>query len=166
VTGAPAGGSAAPRATGGTGGSSSDVPVRAAIHDSAAGWEGAVRDAAGLLVSLGVADEGYVDACVTTVKEHGPYIVLTPGVALAHAQGETGTTTEGFAALRLREPVKFGHPTNDPVDVVLAFSSGGSHMEMIRAMGKALAGGLADRIRQADDVAAAERALTEALGHG
>lgn len=148
----------------GPGAASGAVPVRAAFRDAATDWRDGVRAAARLLVELGTADEAYVDACVSTVEEHGPYIVLTPGVALAHAQAETGTTTEGLAALRLGEPVEFGHPTNDPVDVVLAFSSGGSHMGMIRAMGKALTGGLADRLRQADDEAAAERALAEAVG--
>lgn len=142
------------------------IPVRAAFQDGADDWRDGVRAAAGLLVELGTADQRYVDACVSSVEEHGPYIVLTPGVALAHAQAETGTTTEGLAALRLARPVTFGHPTNDPVDVVLAFSSGGSHMEMIRAMGKALTGGLADRLRGAGDVAEAERLLAEAVGHG
>lgn len=144
----------------------SGIPVRAAFLDGAEDWRDGVRAAANLLVELGTADQRYVDACVSSVEEHGPYIVLTPGVALAHAQAETGTTTEGLAALRLVRPVKFGHPTNDPVDVVLAFSSGGSHMEMIRAMGKALTGGLADRLRGADDVDEAERLLAEAVGHG
>ena len=142
------------------------VPVRAAFLDAAADWRDGVRAAARLLVGLGTADEAYVEACVNTVEEHGPYIVLTPGVALAHAQAQEGTTSEGLAALRLAQPVEFGHPTNDPVDVVLAFSSGGSHMEMIRSMGKALTGGLADRIRAADDVPAVERALAEAVGDG
>ncbi|WP_052436454.1 PTS sugar transporter subunit IIA [Georgenia sp. SUBG003] len=142
------------------------VPVRASFLRAAEDWRDGVRAAARLLVDLGTADEAYVDACVSTVEEHGPYIVLTPGVALAHARAEPGTTTEGLAAVRLGEPVRFGHPTNDPVDVVLAFSSGGSHMEMIRAMGKALTGGLADRLREADDVTAAERALAEAVRHG
>ncbi|GAA4287615.1 hypothetical protein GCM10022262_19740 [Georgenia daeguensis] len=142
------------------------VPVRAAVLDSCADWREAVRAAARLLVELGTADEAYVDACVRTVEEHGPYIVLTPGVALAHAQAVAGATTEGLAALRLGRPVEFGHATNDPVDVVLAFSSGGSHMQMIRSMGKALTGGLADRIRGAGDVPTVERALAEAVGDG
>lgn len=152
--------------TTGPAGARGAVPVRAVIRDGARDWRAAVRAAVGLLVELGTADERYVDACVRSVEEHGPYIVLTPGVALAHAQAETGTTTEGLAALRLCRPVQFGHPTNDPVDVVLAFSSGGSHMEMIRAMGRALGSGLADRLRGADDEPAAERALSEAVHDG
>jgi len=159
-------GATGPDGASGPGERSGTVPVRAAFLDGAADWRDGVRAAARLLVGLGTADEAYVEACVRTVEEHGPYIVLTPGVALAHAQAEPGTTTEGLAALRLGRPVPFGHPTNDPVDVVLAFSSGGSHMEMIRAMGKALTGGLADRLRQADDVTAAERALAEAVADG
>lgn len=139
------------------------VPVRAAFLEAAEDWRAGVRAAATLLVELGTAGEDYVDACVTTVEEHGPYIVLTPGVALAHAQVEPGTAREGLAVVRLGQPVAFGHPTNDPVDVVLAFSSGGSHMEMIRAMGSALGSGLASRLREAGDPAEAERVLADAV---
>lgn len=139
------------------------VPVRAALLESGTDWRDAVRAAAHLLVELGAADGSYVEACVQTVEEHGPYIVLTPGVALAHAQVTDDSTSEGLAALRLGQPVRFGHPTNDPVDVVLAFSSGGSHMAMIRSLGKALTGGLADRIRAAGDAPAIERALSEVV---
>jgi ascorbate PTS system EIIA or EIIAB component len=140
-----------------------DVPVKAAFLKAADDWRQGVRAAVRLLVDLGTADETYIDACVRSVEKHGPYIVLTPGVALAHAQAAEGTTTEGLAALRLDAPVRFGHPSNDPVDLVLAFSSGGSHMGMIRAMGRALTGGLADRLRHARDVGHAELTLAEAV---
>ncbi|MFC7405817.1 PTS sugar transporter subunit IIA [Georgenia alba] len=135
------------------------VPVRAVLDVDAPDWRAAVRAGAELLVELGTADEAYVAACVRSVEENGPYIVLTPGVALAHAQAPDGTTTEGLAAARLAEPVAFGHPSNDPVDVVLAFSSGGSHMAMIKALGTALSGGLADMLRGVGDARAAEELL-------
>jgi PTS system ascorbate-specific IIA component len=110
------------------------TPVRALHQDQVHDWREAVRTATGLLVGLGVADDAYTDACIASVEENGPYIVLTKGVALAHAQVETGVTSEGIALLRLGEPVAFGHPANDPVDLVFAFSSSGgdAHLAMIR----------------------------------
>lgn len=141
------------------------TPVAAAFTPSVTDWRAGTRAAAELLVELGTAGPQYPAACVASVEEHGPYIVLTRGVALVHAQ--TGEDTrEGLAVLRLDSPVEFGHPSNDPVDVLLAFSSGGDHMAMIKAVGWALGRELADRLRQAEDAAAAERVLTEVLAGG
>lgn len=138
------------------------TPVSAALAPSVADWREGTRAAAQLLVALGTAGEDYPGACVASVEEHGPYIVLTRGVALVHAQ--TGAATrEGLAVLRLDTPVEFGHPTNDPVDVLLAFSSGGDHLTMIRAVAAGLSTGLADRLRAAGDAAEAERLLAEVV---
>lgn len=138
------------------------IPVTAGFASAVADWRQATRDAAALLVRLGTAPAGYPEACVASVEKHGPYIVLAPGVALVHAQ-VSEDSSEGLAALRLDTPVEFGHPSNDPVDVLLAFSSGGEHMTMIKAVAAGLSGGLAQRLRHADDAAAAERWLREAL---
>jgi PTS system ascorbate-specific IIA component len=130
----------------------STVPVRAAHAEQVEDWREAVRTAAGLLVDLGVADAAYVEACVASVEKNGPYIVLTKGVALAHAQVEVGVTSEGIGLLRLAEPVAFGHPANDPVDLVFAFSTSGgdAHLAMIRRFGLALGGDLPARAREAE----------------
>ncbi|MFC4556144.1 PTS sugar transporter subunit IIA [Georgenia faecalis] len=144
---------------------SASIPVSAGFTDSVSDWREGTRAAAERLVELGTAGQGYPGSCVASVEEHGPYIVLTPGVALVHAQAEEGQTREGLAVVRLGTPVAFGHPTNDPVDVLLAFSSGGNHMGMIKAVATALGGGLADRIRGAADEAQAEQQLAEVVAH-
>lgn len=141
------------------------TPVAAAFMPSVTDWRAGTRAAAELLVELGTAGPDYPAACVASVEEHGPYIVLTRGLALVHAQTGEGTR-EGLAVLRLETPVKFGHPSNDPVDVLLAFSSGGDHMAMIKAVGGALGKGLVDRLRQVEDAAAAERLLSGVLADG
>ena len=129
----------------------SAVPVRAAHAERVDDWRQAVRTAGGLLVDLGTADTAYVEACVASVEKNGPYIVLTKGVALVHAQVEAGVTREGISLLRLATPVVFGHPTNDPVDLIFAFSTSGgdAHLAMIRRFGLALGGGLSARARAA-----------------
>ncbi len=67
------------------------TPVAAAFAPSVADWREGTRAAAELLVGLGTAGEDYPAACVAGVEEHGPYIVLTRGVALVHAQVEAST---------------------------------------------------------------------------
>ncbi|MER7547505.1 PTS sugar transporter subunit IIA [Spirillospora sp. NPDC127506] len=138
-----------------------------AVSDGVAArdWREAVRKAASVLVGAGAAGEGYPDACVRVVEENGPYIVLTKGLALVHARPEEGGLAVGVGAARLAAPVEFGHPDNDPVDLLLAFCTPepDAHVGVLSGLARALSGGLAGRLRAAageDDMA---RALKEAL---
>ncbi|MFA1550194.1 PTS sugar transporter subunit IIA [Actinomadura chokoriensis] len=139
--------------------------VAAAGGVTADGWREAVRKAAAVLVDAGAAGEGYIDACVRVVEENGPYIVLTKGLALVHARPEEGGLAVGVGVTRLAAPVEFGHPDNDPVDLLLAFCTPDpdAHVGVLSGLARALSGGLADRLRAApgeDDMA---RTLKEAL---
>lgn len=127
------------------------APTRARHVASAHDWSAAVRLAGDLLVDLGVAGPGYTEACVASVRERGPYIVLAPGLALAHARPEEGATGTGVSLVRLGEPVVFGHPANDPVDLVLAFATADAeaHLDVLRALATALGAGLAADLRSA-----------------
>ena len=136
----------------------------AQVGVAAARWEDAVRAAARLLVEGGAAEPRYADRCVALVAEHGPYIVLAPGVALAHARPEDGGRAVGLAAVVLARPVAFGHPQNDPVDVVLAFASPDkdAHVGLLADLAAALAEGrLADRLRMAASSEEATAMLSE-----
>ena len=62
----------------------------------------------------------YVEEMVRVVEQLGPYIVFTPGVALAHARPLNGVECIGAAFLRLARPVKFYCGEYDPVEFVLA----------------------------------------------
>lgn len=133
------------------------APTRARHVPAAADWTAAVLLAGDLLVDLGVAGPEYGEACVASVRERGPYIVLAPGLALAHARPEEGATGTGVVLVRLGEPVVFGHPANDPVDLVLAFATADAeaHLDVLRALATALGAGLATDLRaaRADDLA-------------
>lgn len=124
------------------------LPEEAILLDSeAADWQEAIRRAGELLEQTGVADERYTAAMIDTVVEHGPYIVLSPGFALAHARPDESVSRTGLAWVRLAEPVSFGHPENDPVRLVVALAAvdDASHTA---AMAE-LAGVLADAHQQA-----------------
>jgi len=70
------------------------------------------------------------------IDEHGPYIVVAPGLALAHARPGPEVVTDGLAVVTLAEPVPFGHPYNDPVRVVLgvAAASNESHLQAVASL--------------------------------
>jgi ascorbate PTS system EIIA or EIIAB component len=81
--------------------------------------EEAVKAGVDLLIKAGAAEERYYQAVLDIKKEHGPYYVIAPGIAMPHARPESGALKTGFSIVTLKEPVKFGNPDNDPVDVVL-----------------------------------------------
>ena len=106
------------------------------IHGAAPTWRDAIRLAGGALVASGVATPAYADAMIAMVEEHGPYIVISPGLALAHAQPGSAVLGDGLAVVTLAEPVEFGSAHNDPVSVVLglAVAAVGTHLESIGAL--------------------------------
>jgi len=138
-----------------------------AVRDTvpAADWREAVLNTAAVLVEAGAAGAAYPEACVRVVEENGPYIVLSKGLALVHARPEEGGLAVGVAAVRLSTPVEFGHPDNDPVDLLLAFCTPDpdAHVGTLSTLARALMGGLADRLRAAPDTGALRAALKEAL---
>ncbi|MFC2331079.1 MAG: PTS sugar transporter subunit IIA [Treponema sp.] len=90
-----------------------------ALGTDASDWKDAVKKGVDLLVKAGAAEEHYYDGILKMVEEHGPYFVISPGVAMPHARPELGGLKTGFALVTLKNPVKFGHESNDPVDIVL-----------------------------------------------
>ena len=92
-----------------------DVPC----HD----WRGAVRAAGDLLVASGVTTDAYTDAMIESIERLGPYIVIAPGLALAHARPSEAVLRTGMSWLRPAEPVTFGHGKNDPVTLVVGLAA-------------------------------------------
>lgn len=93
------------------------------LNDRAASWQSAVRAAGHLLEEKGAVTADYTRAMVSAVQEHGPYIVIAPGFALAHARPSDAVRRTAMSVLRLAEPVSFGHETNDPVRLVVALAA-------------------------------------------
>lgn len=103
-------------------------------------WQAAVRATGRILVEHNLAEEPYIEAMVEMVKELGPYIVMTPGIAIPHARPEEGAKEVGFAALKLAKPIEFGNKDNDPVYLVLGFCSPGAqaHVELLAKIAEVL----------------------------
>ncbi|WP_342319340.1 PTS sugar transporter subunit IIA [Corynebacterium mayonis] len=92
----------------------------AATADS---WEDAIRQAGRLLSATGNVDPSYTEAMVESVKNNGPYIVVAPGFAFAHARPSSAVRKTTVSWLHLTEAVEFGHPKNDPVRIVVALAA-------------------------------------------
>jgi PTS system ascorbate-specific IIA component len=103
-------------------------------------WQEAVRAGGQLLVDGSKCEERYVDAMVDAVKTMGPYMVLAPGLALAHARPEDGVLELGMSVITLETPVEFGSEANDPVSLVISFGGvdSESHIGMLQALARFL----------------------------
>ena len=59
---------------------------------------------------------------IDNVETNGPYIVVAPGFAFAHARPRRGAPHRDVVGAP-GAPVAFGHATNDPVDLVVALAA-------------------------------------------
>ena len=89
----------------------------------ASDWEEAIRESARPLLEMGYIEQRYVDAMVSDVREYGPYIALSPGVAVPHSSLDKGTIKMGMSMIRLSHPVRFGSEGNDPIEFVFTLSA-------------------------------------------
>lgn len=92
------------------------------LKENVKDWIGAAEIAGQLLLKSNLIEKPYIEAMKLVVKEFGPYIVAWPGVAMLHAYCGEGAKQPGISLVTLQNPVKFGHPENDPVDIILALS--------------------------------------------
>ncbi|MCJ7858481.1 PTS sugar transporter subunit IIA [Corynebacterium kalidii] len=96
---------------------------RIALDADADDWRSAVTRAGTLLEDTGSVDHAYTRAMVDSVVDNGPYIVVAPGFAFAHARPSEAVHETAMSWVRLARPVEFGHDRNDPVDLVVALAA-------------------------------------------
>ena len=116
----------------------SSITTKAPASD----WRAAIRLAGDGLVAGGATTDEYTDEMLAAVDKHGPYIVIAPGIALAHSRPSPAVLHGGLSWVSLATPVEFGHASNDPVSLVIGLAAV-DHDSHIQVMG-ALAGVLSD----------------------
>ncbi len=93
------------------------------LHAHASDWRAAVRASGEALVESGATDPAYTEEMIATVEQLGPYIVIAPGIALAHSRPSPAVHRAGMSLVTLAEPVPFGHRENDPVRLVVGLAA-------------------------------------------
>jgi PTS system ascorbate-specific IIA component len=86
-------------------------------------WRAAVRASGDALVASGATDAAYTDEMIATVEQLGPYIVIAPGIALAHSRPSPAVHRAAMSLVTLAVPVPFGHRQNDPVRLVVGLAA-------------------------------------------
>ncbi|MEX3552795.1 PTS sugar transporter subunit IIA [Corynebacterium sp. LK2537] len=141
------------------------APGGVELDAPAADWRAAITRAGRLLEASGSATADYTQAMIETVDNNGPYIVVAPGFAFAHARPSEAVRHTAISWVRLAEPVRFGHGTNDPVTLVVALAARDdfAHTRAMKELARVL--GDADK-RELLDVVTSEGQLRNVLdGH-
>ncbi len=79
-------------------------------------WQSAIDAAGGLLQKQGVITAEYIQGMKEAVEKYGPYCVFCPGVRWCMQVRKNGVNRFGVSLVKLKEPVRFGHESNDPVN--------------------------------------------------
>jgi PTS system ascorbate-specific IIA component len=110
------------------------------IKDSVDNRSAAIELAGELLVQSGKAKPSYVSSMLEAVERFGPYIVIAPGIALAHGKPSDDVIETGLSLLVLKEAIEFHHSQNDPVQLVfgLAATNHESHIETMAMLAEVL----------------------------
>ena len=117
------------------------APSRINLDAAATSWQDAVRLAGSLLEQDGHITSQYTQAMIDSVTDNGPYIVVSPGFAFAHARPSEAVTRTSLAFVRLATPVNFGHKSNDPVRLVVALAAQDkdAHLSAMQQLAKIIA---------------------------
>ncbi|GJN42059.1 PTS sugar transporter subunit IIA [Corynebacterium ammoniagenes] len=136
------------------------------LHAHAANWRDAISTAGQLLEDSGAITADYTNAMIKSVEDNGPYIVVAPGFAFAHARPSEAVKRTAISWVRLEKPVEFGHDSNDPVNLVVALAAEDdkAHTQSMKDLAKLL--GNKKARAQLDSVTTAEelREVLESAG--
>ena len=131
----------------------------------ASDWRAAITLAGDALVASGVTTDVYTAEMIAAVEDLGPYIVIVPGLALAHARPSPAVLKAGLSWISLSDPVPFGNAANDPVSLVigLAAPDHDGHLGIMSALASVLADDdVLTRLRAAETPAQVREILTAA----
>lgn len=93
------------------------------LNLSCADWKEAIAAGTALLEEKKWVSAGYKEAIINNFAEFGPYMVVAPGIVLAHARPECGVRKLAMSLVTLENPVNFGHELNDPVKLVVTLAA-------------------------------------------
>jgi PTS system ascorbate-specific IIA component len=110
------------------------------VRAQASNWEHALELAGSALEQSNRATNEYTKAMVAAFEELGPYMVIAPGIALAHARPSEAVLSTGLSLVTLSEPIPFGNTANDPVTLVIGLCAvdHDGHIELMAALSELL----------------------------
>lgn len=114
---------------------------RISFHEGFENWEDAICAACTPLINDGAITSEYIDAIISCVHEHGPYIVIAPNICIPHSQqGAKGVNETAICFMKTDKPVHFSdNPEHDAqLFFVLASIDNDAHMKNLQAFVEAI----------------------------
>ena len=110
------------------------------LQQSARSWRECFVLAGNALVESNRATAAYTQEMIQAFEELGPYMVIAPGIALAHGRPSAAVLETGLSLVTLSEPVAFGSANNDPVRLVIGLAAvdHDSHIDLMAALSELL----------------------------
>ncbi len=103
-------------------------------------WKESFQVAGSALVESKRTTEDYIQEMIQAFEELGPYMVIAPGIALAHGRPSDSVLETGLSLVTLSNPIEFGHSSNDPVSLVIGLAAvdHDSHVDLMSALAELL----------------------------
>jgi PTS system ascorbate-specific IIA component len=103
-------------------------------------WKDSFEVAGAGLVESKRTTAQYTQEMIQAFEELGPYMVVAPGIALAHGRPSESVLATGLSLVTLSTPVVFGSPSNDPVSLVIGLAAvdHDSHIDLMAALSELL----------------------------
>lgn len=113
---------------------------RVQLQEQPRPWQSLVRDSAALLEQAGITSPAYTDAIFESIERNGDYMVVAPGVLLAHARPEHGALGTGLSLITVQEPVPFNDNPAKPVQLffTLAATDADTHVALLSTLAMVL----------------------------
>lgn len=111
-----------------------------AIKTASCHWKEAIKRSAEPLEQFGYIEQRYAEEAIQKVEEYGDYIVVSRGVALAHAGKDSGVIKDGLSLLVCKDGISF-QKDKDKVNLIFCFACTGEkeYLDLIKeivAVGK------------------------------
>lgn len=106
------------------------------ITDKEYTWRDAIKFVAAPLYEDGIVTKHYSEAMIKSVEQYGPYIIIGPHLALAHARPEDGANQLGLSLAIFEKPVQFGEEENEQVQVIFCLTAvdSFSHLNIMKSL--------------------------------
>ena len=110
------------------------------LQQSCVSWRETFELAGLGLVESSRTTSDYTNEMIQAFEELGPYMVIAPGIALAHGRPSEAVLATGLSLVTLSTPVVFGSTANDPVSLVIGLAAvdHDSHIDLMAALSELL----------------------------
>lgn len=126
------------------------------IISNATTWEDAIKLGVQLSVDNGFCTNEYAEKIIESVNKNGPYFILMPNLALAHASPGSYIKKVGLTLVKFNKPVKFSKEKKHNVQLLFTLTAmdSDSHMEKLMKFAELFSSNpnLIDKVVESEDI--------------